>query len=348
VSRSVAALFVAALLALTNATSPQKLTGGELLTRYARGDRELALPTPFDAKSFLASVADVVDKGLPGPPETARRSAAAFVLEAAAARLDAGDIAGARAMAEWGCARVRAHEPADVFDVAWHAAALSIIEGFLDPAGLETHVRHSREQLQNDPLQVLAWAVAAEQRASPVLRPAAAVSGLNDGLAMVNETGHHEAETERLMDDAATRLTAAAALPAVASDARLRSAHLHLMRGESQDAVSALTDIERTTREGWLVYLARLFRGQALEQLKRPAEAAASFRDALKVGPGGQTATLSLAAVLYGQGQRGDAETLVTKLLAETDPISDPWWTYWAGSARLWTTRLTAMRALLQ
>jgi Flp pilus assembly protein TadD len=190
--------------------------------------------------------------------------------------------------------------------------------------------------------------VAAEQRASPVLRPAAAVSGLNDGLAMVNETGHHEAETERLMDDAATRLTAAAAFPAVASDARLRSAHLHLMRGESQDAVSALTDIERTTREGWLVYLARLFRGQALEQLKRPAEAAASFRDALKVGPGGQTATLSLAAVLYGQGQRGDAETLVTKLLAETDPISDPWWTYWAGSARLWTTRLTAMRALLQ
>ncbi len=320
---------------------------GVLLTRYVQGERELTLPAAFEAKAFLAGITDTIDKGLPGPPERARRATAAFALEAAATRLDAGDIPGSRLLLEWACARVRAHQPADDFDIAWHSAALAVIEAYLDPAALEAHQQHSRAQLPNDPHQALAWAVAAEQRASPLLLPSPNITELNPVLVEENQA-RLDAAAARLRDDAVDRLAKAAAFPSVAADARLRTAHVQLLRDQPEETLAALTGFESATREGWLVYLARLFRGQALERVSRPDAAIASFRDALKIGPGGQTATMSLSTLLYRRGDRREAETLVSKLLAETDPISDPWWTYWAGSARLWAPRLAAMRELVQ
>ena len=338
-------LIAAALLSL--APAAQKTSGGDLLIRYLHGEQALSLPTPFDSREFLASLGDTIDKGLPGPPEQARRAVASFALEAAAARLDAGDIPGARSLVEWGCARVRAHEAADDFDIAWHAAALTIAESWLDPVALESHVKHARAQLPDDPFLTLAWAVAAEQRASPLLVGRSIPAPVNPTADQENQARNRAIAT-RLMDDALARFAVAAANPSTAADARMRTARVRLALDQPQEALAGLADLESKTREGWTVYLARLFRGQALERLGRPDEAVASFRAALTVGPGGQTATMSLATLLYRRDQRDEAETLVQLLLAETDPISDPWWTYWAGSGRLWTSRLAAMRELLQ
>ena len=320
--------------------------GGALLTRYLHGERTFALPAAFDRKLFLASIIDALDIGLPGPPEAARRATAAFALEASAARLDAGDIPGARTLLEWACGRIRTHVATDEFDIAWHAAALSIAEGFLDPEALESHVQHARGQLPGDPRLTLAWAVAAEQRTSPLLIPHLPPNV--EPTMLASSQAQLNATVGRLMDDATERFALAAVHPLTAGDARVRTARMQLARDRPQDALTTLATFEASTREGWLVYLARLFRGQALEQLQRPDDALTSFRDALKVGPGGQTATMSLSSLLYRRGQHKDAETLVQLLLAETDPISDPWWTYWAGSARLWTSRLAAMRDQLQ
>jgi len=346
--RIVAALTIAAActVGLNARHSPD---GGALLARYLQGERTLAWPAAFEAKAFTASVSDAIDRGLPGPPETARRATAAFMLEAAAARLDAADISGSRTLLEWACARVRAHGAADDFDRAWEDAALSIAEDFLDPSALEAHVQHTRSFLQGNARLFLAWAVAAEQRTSPVLMPqlGADSSATNPALRADNQA-RLDATIGRLQDDALERFAVAAANPDTAADARVRTAHIQLARNRPQDALATLAALETSTREGWLIYLARLFRGQALEKLQRPDDAETSFRDALKIGPGGQTATMSLATLLYRRGHREEAESLVRSLLDEADPISDPWWTYWAGSARLWTQRLTVMRGLLQ
>jgi tetratricopeptide (TPR) repeat protein len=343
---TIAAVLLAA--AVSAAPAAQEPSNADaLLRRYLQGERTLALPASFDAKAFLASITDAIDKRLPFPPERVRRGVAAFVLETADARLDAGDIPASRTLLEWACARVRSHETVDDFDVAWHAAALSLAESWLDPVALEGHVKHAQKQLPGDPFLALAWAVAAEQRASPLL-VGRSIPGSVNPIANDENRARRSAITARLMDDATVRFAIAAGNPRTAADARVRTAHIQLMRDQPQSALVSLAGLETTSREGWVVYLARLFRGQALERLQRPDEAIASFRDALRVGPGGQTATLSLSTLLYRRGQRDEAEALVRQLLADTDPINDPWWTYWAGSARLWTTRLDAMRGMLQ
>jgi tetratricopeptide (TPR) repeat protein len=342
----VASALVVVVACVAPSAAQRGVDGGGLLLRYVQGDRTLTLPTTFDRREFLASLESAIGKGLPSPPEAARRATAAFALEVAAARLDAGDIPGARSLLEWACARIRAHEVADEFDIAWHAAALSIADGFLDPDALEAHVRHTRSRVPVGALLDLSWAVAAEQRTSPLLIPRLAAD-VSPTMLAVNQA-QLDAAVGRLMDDAVARFAVAASNAVTAGDARVRTAHIQLARNQAEQALTSLAALESTTREGWLVYLARLFRGQALERLQRPDDAITSLRDALKVGPGGQTATLSLSTLLYRRGQRDEAETLVQRLLAETDPISDPWWTYWAGGARLWTTRLAAMRGLLQ
>lgn len=344
--RRLASALVVVVACATTSAAQRSADSGALLLRYLQGERTLTMPAVFDRREFLTSLDDAISKGLPGPPEAARRVTAAFVLEAAAARSDADDIPGARSLMEWGCQRVRAHEPADNFDTAWHAAALSIAEGFLDPQGLEAHVQHTRSQLPANSLRTLAWAVAAEQRTSPLLIPHLAADVSPTMLAV--SQAQVDAAVGRLINDAVARFALAAANPETAADARLRTAHLQLAMHRPSDAFATLAAIEITTREGWLVYLARVLRGQALERMQRPDDAISSFRDALKIGPNGQSATMSLSTLLYRRGQRDEAEALVQSLLAETDPISDPWWTYWAGSARLWAPRLATLRGLLQ
>ena len=342
--------FISLVIVVAAATANKAQTradAGALLTRYLHGERALELPAPFNVKDFISSVTNVLGNGLPGPPEAARRATAAFMLEAAEARLDAGDLSSSNTLLEWACVRVRAHEPADDFDAAWHTAALSIAEAWLGPLALESHVRHARDRLPDDPFLALSWALAAEQRASPALLAQSMPAFVNP-TAIDENRARQAAIAARLMDEAADRLTKAAAHPRTAADAHLRLARLALTRGNPTSALDQLASVERDSREGWVIYLARVFRGQALDQLNRPDEAAAAFRDALKIGPGGQTATMWLSTLLYRRGERDQAESLVQRLLAETDPISDPWWTYWSGSARLWTTRLAAMRGLLQ
>lgn len=340
-----AIVFLLAWIAGGPALSAQKSAdAGALLTRYVQGERTLTLPAPFNADAFLSSIGDAMAKGLPGAPERARRATAAFLLEAAAVRLDAADITGSRRLLEFACAKVRAHVPADDFDVAWHDAALSIADAFLDPVALETHLQHARAHVPNAAQPTLSWAVAGEQRASPAITP----RRLAEPDAVVESTeARRSAEQARLLDDAVARLTAAAATPATAADARLRLAHIQLTRQQPRDALNTLAAIETASREGWLIYLARVFRGQALEALERPDDALTSYRDALKVGPGGHSATMSLSSLLFRRGQRDEAAALVQLLLEESDPISDPWWTYWAGSARQWTPRLKVLRGLI-
>ena len=56
-----------------------------------------------------------------------------------------------------------------------------------------------------------------------------------------------------------------------------------------------------------------------------------------------QSASLSLASVLFRQGNRDQAERNIHDLLTRTQPL-DPWWDYWPGDYRLSADLFRAMR----
>src|SRR5678810_694222 len=76
-----------------------------------------------------------------------------------------------------------------------------------------------------------------------------------------------------------------------------------LMRSSAQAQAQAATALfdraEAKTRDPYVIYLARLFRGRMLEREQKLDEAQAAYRGAADAWPNGQAATIALAASLY-------------------------------------------------
>jgi hypothetical protein len=86
--------------------------------------------------------------------------------------------------------------------------------------------------------------------------------------------------------------------------------------------------------------------GQALRDLGQFEPAAAAFRRALDVWPHAQAANLSLMTLLATHGQRGEAEQVAAAIEAAPVDAIDPWWWFWQGDRRLFSTLLERMREL--
>ena len=69
------------------------------------------------------------------------------------------------------------------------------------------------------------------------------------------------------------------------------------------------------------MYLARYFRGQALERQTRPDEAAFAYRGALAAIPGAESASFALSALLAGQGHRAEAAQIVDAAVGDSHPV---------------------------
>jgi Flp pilus assembly protein TadD len=93
-----------------------------------------------------------------------------------------------------------------------------------------------------------------------------------------------------------------------------------------------------------VIYLARLFRGQALERLGRIDDARQSYTRALEVRPDAQTASVALAALEFRRGDKAAADQRVRVLLSRMAQPDDPWWEYWPGDFRLGPDLVRAMR----
>ena len=264
-------------------------------------------------------------------PEIRRRALAAFVLDAVNARLDQG--VRATRLLEWSCRQIRRHNPPDDFDRQWHRAALALFAGAVDPDGLESHVAHVREQFPDDPRLLFARAVASELRAAPFLTGARATPA---GAAKhYGEAASRYREAIAAVDGTTKRL------------ALLRLARVEIELGRPDTAIATLaaretdgeTDADLDTR-----YLAHLFRGLALDRLKRTDEARAAFDAALGVVPQAQSAVLANAALLFRQGQRDLVDRQISALLDRPTAASDPWWLYWPGDYRHAAAHLAAAR----
>jgi tetratricopeptide (TPR) repeat protein len=146
-----------------------------------------------------------------------------------------------------------------------------------------------------------------------------------EALAVEKVLLHRDGDAARARRDAETAFRAALALAPETHEARLRLGRLQ----DGAEPLLAAADAGSTDDRHR--YLARLFRGRALERLGRSDEAIASYRRALEAWPDAQAARLALAHALEKSSGPAASRALVDAVL---DPIRrpeakpDPWFLY--------------------
>lgn len=303
----------------------------EWLQMYAGGRQAEVLPklaTVGNLKEFQ----DDLDKLLPtwtagpGDPEQHRRAIIAFAVDTASARFDQGTQASK--LAEWACRQIRRHAKPDEFDHRAYMAMFALFARAVDPDALETHVVHVKFQFPNEPRLALERGIAEEMRGAPFYEP----------------TKQTTADTIKRREEAARRYAEAAKVDAISAEALLRLGRVNLDLGKADEALKALDRVEPLSKDGSIVYLARLFRGMALDRLGKLDDAAQAYREALAIAPDAQSASISLAAVTLKRGDAAGSDRLMKAMLTRPLPAPDPWWTYWAGDYRFGSDLLEAMR----
>ena len=115
---------------------------------------------------------------------------------------------------------------------------------------------------------------------------------------------------------------------------------------QNLDAALRLFDkAETLTRDPYVVFLARYFKGQALARDGRSQDAEIAFAGATDTVPHAQSATIALASLMFADGRRVDAQQLITNMFA-ADPVpNDPWRGYVHADDRFWPRLIARLRA---
>jgi tetratricopeptide (TPR) repeat protein len=241
-------------------------------------------------------------------------------------------------LVEWGCALLRQEPKPPPIERIWHLASVAVAQGAGDMEFLVgtpfdermnvpdeiTHLWHAQDRFKAEPRLALAAAIALDMRTWPVRRGAPHVR-------------NHAFVGPRFADLVRDEF--------VGAEAAVRLGSLHVRTGRLKEALSVFERVETMTRDTYLIYLARYFKGTALEKAGQPADAEAAYRGALAAIPHAQSATMALAALLAKQDRRAEAGALIeTQLSTRPQPL-DPWRAYAAGDARFWPALVARLRA---
>jgi tetratricopeptide (TPR) repeat protein len=350
------------------------------LDRYLAGDFD-AVIAELTAANHFDDVLDHlkhdgqawIDAGLPPDRDRRQLAAATFALEAARAGTDTSDwkwvqminlnAPTARApeailpgilpqtyrapnavwwkapplLIEWGCKLLRTAAPKP-FERTWQLASVAVAERAGDfefligspweargnPQDEPEHIAHLIKRFPSEPRFVLAQAVAIEAQTWPV--------GFRLSRSrVVNPPDAIRALQGMTKDDA------------IGAEASVRLGALRLRMGKPDDALTLFERADASSRDPYVVYLSRYFRGQALEKKNQPSEAERAYRAALATVPRAQSATMALSALLVRAGRVQEASALVEESLSGP-PIFDPWREYQPADNRFWPELLTRLR----
>ena len=241
---------------------------------------------------------------------------------------------------EWGCEVIRTGQVPPAVERVWHLASVAVAQRrsdyeFLigspweergDPKQEIEHLSHATFRFAEDPRLILAQAIAIEWRTWPTTarHSRTAVIGLTQAMSAF----------ERLTRD-----------PIIGAEATVRLGSLRLRGRNLTGAIELFDRVETMTRDRYLIYLARYFRGQAQERQKRPADAERAYRGALATIPKAISATMALAALLARDGRTSEASSLVEAALTASPPPLDPWRAYAAADDRFWPQLIRRLRA---
>ncbi len=374
-TRAATLLLIAALVVPGGTPSARQLSVTDLLDRYAAGE--------FDAVAgILATMTDTSDLlrqlkadgpawiAAKGSEELERRvlAAATFALEAARAdewnqwrqrvaqpvmKLPVGatytppDVLRwypPPLLIEWGCQLFRRDPTPRPVERLWQLAALAVAERAEDadfligtdlaPLGKSEdeiyHLQHVLARFPNEPRLKLAYGIALDWRTWPQVPRKPGAAGGPRSLA------------------AKTAFEALLVEEDIAAEASLRLGVLELRSGDLDLALMRFERVESSTREPYLIYLARYFMAQALEAKGREAEAMRSYDRALAAVPHAQSAALPFAAFLFKADRRAEAYETVAGALSR-DPLSaDPWRGYADADDRFWPLLLAQLHGLIR
>ena len=344
---------------IAGTTAAQKVTVLDLLNSYANGQfdavvAELARVSDFgDLLNDLKRDAQAwLDAG--GPADRDRRElvAATFALEAARADewyewvwiqrqppmeeyqpLNVMYWKPPPLLIEWGCQVMRGHEPPRPIERWWQLAALAVAQRSEDArflvgdtgiglgveAGEIINVQHEIKHLDH------------VMKRFPSEKRFLLAQGI--------------ARDRYWEDDAMLAYSAVVDDVDVGGEASMRLGALQMKRERFGEAMRHLERAQTVTRDPYVIYLARYFKGRVLEENSRSDDALNEYRGAAAAWPNGQAATLSLATLLFRDGRRAEAHDRVGRMLAAAPNAVDPWREYVHADDRFWAQLIGRLRA---
>jgi tetratricopeptide (TPR) repeat protein len=338
----------------------------DLLDRYAAGQFDAVvagLQNGTDFAQLLKAMRDQapawIDAG--GSDDRARRELAAATLALEAARVDewrewkrivkppkveiqtaAGKDsfqalntlywAPAPMLIEWGCALLRQDATPRSIERTWQLAALAVAERSEDPQFLigDTKLGQGPDsgEILNEQKEIK-HLLHVEKRF-----PTEARFTLAQGIARFRDWP----------DDAHAAFAALSDQVDVGGEANVRDADLFLREGRVKEALDHLARAEAQTRDPYVLYLAAYFRGVASIREAKPQQAEAAFTRALVEWPRGQSASTALAALLFNDGRRLEAQAVSGAMLAGPPP-PDPLREFVHADDRFWPVLIARLRA---
>lgn len=131
----------------------------------------------------------------------------------------------------------------------------------------------------------------------------------------------------------------------VGGEAAMRAGALEMRLGQRDEALQYFEMAEDRTRDPYVIYLARFFRGQIRERQHAIDAATEAYRGAVAAWPHAQAATMALASLLFDAGRRVEAQTLAGEMLAAKPPVRDPWREFVHADDRFWPQLVGRLRA---
>ena len=296
--------------------------------------------------------------------ERRRAAVAGFIVELAAARLDA-DWGRLSDLIEWTCAQIlRASGPPTAFERTWHAATTAVAGRARarlwllgpyarlphqkplkrapqkDDPPSPLHLMHAIERFPDDPdfqlARVVAWTWGRDSEPMRNMRP---------------EWRHN---VDRWAPSRPPQLEAIAAfaplmaIPSIAAEAHLRTGMIHSTVGDHAAALNAFEAAQPIAKTTPLTFLAYFLAGRSLEALQRPADAMAQYQRALEIVPNAESAAIALASLQFLRGEAEPAIALIDRTFATPATMTDPGRLAGYGAFLHWREIRAAMRAGLK
>lgn len=298
----------------------------------------------------------------PGHRATDRMAVAAmFSLDAEAVRAEHGEwaapneaVCAGRCVIEWACALLfERNATPDTLEHDWFAATMTLAAGVRDWTFLHSpkfaaepfgesrgHANHALTRFPGDTRFRFARAQAIASRfevtteqaepregtrldagAAPATMVIRAPGGMTIGQsrsAAAIRRDNQRLLTFKELEDLATD-------PAVGAASRIRAAHMRWAAGEYEAAITEAEAAAAQAADADSQYLARYIAGMAAQSSGALAKAELFFASALEARPYSQSASVSLAALVFKRGDAAAAYALSADSLKNRRNDDDPW-----------------------
>jgi len=354
---------------LLSAAIPAGAQGGAvdliaILETYLRGQhdeavaRAAALPDLGPLRLRFVQDTPIWINADPEKAAARRAAAAGFIVELAAARLET-DWGRLSDLIEFTCAQLlRAGGPATPFERSWHLATTALAgrararlwllgeyarlphqkpvsrPPSREPNASPMHLMHAIERFPDDPqlqlARVIAWTWG------------------RDSEPIRNVERHGDNRPSRFPQlEVVTALAPLTAVPAVATEAWIRTGLVHTTTGNHAAALHAYETAQPIATDQTLKYLAHFLAGRALEALDRHDDAIAQYTRALDIVPAAESAVVALSSLQFLHNERDASVSLIDRTFAAPATTTDPGRMIGYGYFFRWPAIKAAMRAEL-